>query len=417
MSIAEIIFWVSAGCVAYSYAIYPALLFVTASLRQTARDLKFILARRNRRSANRAPFEPSVAVLVAAFNEESVIEQKIRNSAQIDYPAEKLEFWLGLDSPTDGTAARTRSVAPASFKVMEFSERRGKLAVIRDLAQRTQADVLVFSDANTMLEPDAVTALARHFADENVGAVCGELRVVSADGKPELESAYWRYEVGLKFLENRLNCVLGANGAVYAVRRELFNPHPSWIVEDFLVPMKIRFGGHRVVYAPEAVATEPSAPDFAAEFRRKVRIGAGDFQTLFRNPDFLNPLVGMPFVAYVSHKVLRWLGPLFLPAAWIGAGAAALGGNVFYAAAFALQTIFYALALFAAGLQRSGRKLGILGLPLYFAAMNLALFLGLLRFLTGRQKAVWASTPRNSATAPVSPATAKPEAPGPVGTQ
>jgi cellulose synthase/poly-beta-1,6-N-acetylglucosamine synthase-like glycosyltransferase len=271
--------------------------------------------------------------------------------------------------------------------------------VLKDIANSTIADVLVFSDANTMLAPDAVRRLARHFADPRVGAVCGELRLVSHNSS-ETESLYWRYEAALKFLENRLNCVLGANGAVYAVRRSLFRAGEDWIVEDFQLPMEIRYAGYRVIYDPEAVGTEESAPDFQAEFRRKVRIGAGAYQTLVHNLKFLNPLKGLPTVAYFSHKVLRWLAPVFLASALISN--AALLGNMTYNAIFAGQCVFYLMAAAGHFRESCGRRAGIFGGPLYFTAMNLALLLGAMRFISGRQSHVWTVTPRGKTSAAAS---------------
>ncbi|MBI1749146.1 MAG: glycosyltransferase family 2 protein [Acidobacteria bacterium] len=392
MSAAELVFWVSVGAVAYTYALYPLLLFLLASLTQTSRDILFLLTRRSRRGGARREFEPRVALLIAAYNEEDVIEEKLRNTAQLDYPAEKMEVLLGLDAPSDSTPERAARFPHPGLRVFPFPARRGKLAVISDLAQRTTADILIFSDANTILEPDCVRRLVRHFARPMTGAVCGELRLVSPGGKTEMEGLYWRYEVALKFLENRLNCVLGANGGVYAVRRSLFRPMQKWIVEDFQLPMEIRYEGHRVVYDPEAVGAEEAAPTLAAEYRRKVRIGAGAYQTLLRNPHFLNPFKGLPAFAYFSHKVVRWLVPLFLLAALVSN--AVLAARPFFAAALAAQAAFYLLALAGYSRQRHGAPAGIFAVAYYFSVMNLALLHGMARYLTGRQQVMWTATPR-----------------------
>jgi cellulose synthase/poly-beta-1,6-N-acetylglucosamine synthase-like glycosyltransferase len=394
LSVAEIIFWLAVAALLWSYLAYPALLFFLAALRQTGRDVWFLLARRERRQTRQMEFEPQVAMLVAAYNEEAVIEQKIANTLALDYPADRFEFLLGLDAPSDSTAERAARTSHPALRLMPFTTRRGKLAVIRDLAAATQAEILVFSDANTLLEPEALRQLVRHFRDPQVGAVCGELRLVNADGTPQGESLYWRYEVALKFLENRMGCVLGANGAVYAVRRELFRTDRAWIVEDFQVPMEIRYAGHRVVYDPEATAMEEAAPSLGAEFGRKVRIGAGAFQTFFGSLHFLNPFKGMLALAYVSHKVLRWFGPFFLLAMW-AASAALSARHPLYGGAFAVQTAFYALAVAGLAFQQKGRSSRLLALPLYFSTVNLALLLGFFRLLSGRQQTQWAATRRS----------------------
>jgi cellulose synthase/poly-beta-1,6-N-acetylglucosamine synthase-like glycosyltransferase len=383
------------GALLYTYAMYPVLLFVMAAIRQTSRDLAFVLSRRPRRTGDREHVAPRMALLVAAHNEEEVIEAKLRNTVALEYPAGRFEFLLGLDSPTDATAQRVESFSNPAFHIFPFTERRGKLAVLAELFGRTTADILVFSDANTTLAPDCLQKLARHFSNAGIGAVCGELQVVSADGEPAMESLYWRYETVLKFLENRLNCVLGANGAVFAVRRELYHPPDSAIVEDFQVPMDIRFAGHRVIYDPEAVATEAAAPTHDDEFRRKVRIGTGAFQTLFGSPQFLNPLIGLPTFAYLSHKVLRWLAPLFLVAALV-CNALLVASGPFYSAFFAAQTAFYLFAALGWVRVRNGRPAGAAGMAFYFVSMNVALLLGMLHFLVGPRTAVWSSTPRRA---------------------
>lgn len=399
-SIFEIIFWICAGALIHSYVLYPATAFLLASVWQTFRDMRFIRGRSNRRSAHREEFLPQVAIIVAAYNEEHHIQAKLRNTLELDYPAGRMEFLLGLDAPTDSTAAVAASVQHPSVRLFNFEERRGKLAVINDLIQRTTADIIVFSDANTTIERDCLRRLVRHFADSDVGAVCGEVRVVDREGNPRLESLYWKFEVALKFVENRLNCVLGANGPVYAIRRELYNLNRHWIVEDFQIPMEIRFAGHRVVYDPEAIAVEEAAPTLKDEFRRKVRIGAGDFQTMSACPHFLNPLIGMPALAYFSHKVLRWLGPFFLLGAWISSGVLALRGLPVYQAAFVAQCGLYLLAL-TGELQDHGRRAGRLtSAAYYFTMMNVALLFGFFRFLSGGQGRAWDRTPRNVA-APV----------------
>jgi cellulose synthase/poly-beta-1,6-N-acetylglucosamine synthase-like glycosyltransferase len=396
----ETVFWAGVAAVIYSYVLYPLLLLVLASLKQMGRDLHFLLARKSRRSSSTEEFEPRVTLLVAAYNEEDVIEVKLRNTAQLDYPAEKFELLLGLDAPTDSTPEHAARVHHPSFRLFSFPTRRGKLAVIHDLAAQASGEILVFSDANTMLGLDCIRHLTRHFADPRVGAVCGELRLVGPDGETDLESLYWRYEVALKFLENRLDCVVGANGAIYAVRRSLFRQLDSSIIEDFQLLMEIRFAGHRVVYDPEAVGTEDTAPDLASEFRRRARIGAGDYQTLLNSPRFLNPLKGFPAFAYASHKAIRWLVPLLLPVLLVSN--LLLARNQAYAVLLAGQGVFYLLAALGWFRVRRGNSAGLLGAPLYFLAMNVALLAGLFRYLTGAQRTVWSATSRRPQTLPES---------------
>jgi len=247
-------------------------------------------------------------------------------------------------------------------------------------------------DANTQVRPDAVRNLVRHFGDAEVGAVCGELRLSTREGQPAEEGVYWRYEVTLKILENRLNAVLGANGAIYAVRRPLFPALPGdLITDDFVIPMKVRAGGHRVIYDPEAVATEEAPASLGSEFRRRVRIGAGNWQALAQCASLLLPQKGFVAFSYWSHKVLRWATPFLLVAAF--AASLTLTGPL-GRVVLGVQIAFYLTALTGYVLPRFHVPAGPLRLPAYFVAINAALAAGLLRGALGRQRAAWTRTSR-----------------------
>jgi cellulose synthase/poly-beta-1,6-N-acetylglucosamine synthase-like glycosyltransferase len=391
----EVIFTICLCAVTYHYAGYPVLLFFLAQLSQMQSDFRYLLHRSSRRRVASGDCSPRVAVLVSAYNEEAVIEAKIRNSMALEYPSGQLEFLFGLDAPQDSTAELLGRVHSSQIRVVPFETRRGKLAVLCDLAQRTDAEILVLTDANTMLKQDCISKLVRHFGDPRVGVVSGEeVRVAAAATDPGAESLYWRYESALKVLESRLNCSMGGNGAALAVRHSLFRPKPGSIVEDFQIPLELRFNGHRVVYDPEAVATEDIAPTFSAQFERRVRIAAGNYQTLFRNPAYLNPLSGRFAFAFLSHRLLRWLAPVFLPLAFLCS--VALVRQPLFSVLAAAQSVFYLMA--GLGYRRMKRKqqLRLLSLPLHFCSMNLALLFGLFRYLSGRQALTWKATPRVS---------------------
>ena len=388
-----LIFWLCIGAVAYHYAGYPLLLFVLSVLVQAKSDFSYLLRRRGRRRFLKAESVPRVAVLVSIYNEETVIQAKARNCLEIDYPVDRVEFLLGLDAPTDSTAEALSRTASDRLRIFHFSSRRGKLSVLRDLACKTSADILVLTDANSMLERNAIRHLVRHFADPSVGAVSGEeIRVAAPGAEPGGEGLYWRYESALKILESRMNCSLGGNGAVLAVRRSLFCPREHSIVEDFQIPLEIRFQGHRVVYDPEAIAVEEIAPTLSAQFGRRVRIGAGNYQTLFAHFEYLNPRRGLLAFSFFSHRVLRWLAPFLLPVAFVCN--MSLAAQPSFAVLFLAQILFYLLA--AAGYLRKKRagRMGWCSGPFHFCLMNLALLCGLWRFLRGQQTLAWNPTPR-----------------------
>lgn len=386
--------WIAAlglGLPVYAYAVYPVLLFGLAAVRQTARDLYYLLYRSERRTrSNRTPY---LSVVIAAYNEQAVIGDTLERLLAQDYPADRLEIIVGSDGSDDDTVAVASRYGDRGVRVMPFAQRRGKLAVLQECVREARGDVLVLTDANTRLEPNALQNLARHFDSPRVGAVCGELRLEAADGTRADEGLYWRYEMMLKVLENRLNALLGANGAIYAVRKELFPKlDRQFITEDFIIPMKVRRRGYRVVYDPEAVAVEEAPSSAGDEFRRRMRIGAGNWQALRECAGLLMPWHGFVAFSFWSHKVLRWLTPFCLTAALVAN--LFLLPSPFWQAVLAVQAAFYAAAGTGWLLGKFRLPAGPLHIASYFVSINAALGIGLVRGLLGRQRAAWSRTRR-----------------------
>lgn len=405
----RLIFWISVGLLVYTYGGYPLVLIVLASLKQLTSDLRFGLARRTRRASRDTADCPRVSIVFAAHNEEAVIARKMLNCARLDYPARSLEILVGCDGCTDATAAFARVAAPPNVSVYEFVDRCGKAAVLNKLLPLARGEIVVFCDANTAFEPDAIRALVRHFKRPEIGCVCGELRLRSSDGNATGEQLYWRYETLLKFLESRLNMLVGANGALFGIRRSLFAAIPTdGIVEDFLIALNVRAAGYGVVYDPEAIAWEDVAPTARQEFRRRVRIGAGNFHALRHTWHLLNPMAGAVALAFWSHKVCRWLVPLALAAAQISA--AVLASEPLYRVAAALGGVLVLLALLGLRFDLRARYWAPASIPYYFLSMNLALLLGLIAFVRGTQSIVWTPTARITAS-PSSVATRASEIP------
>ena len=390
-------FWVAViglGIPVYAYVVYPVLLFLVAALVQMHRDLRYLLARRNRRQ--RSERQPKVSLILAAYNEEDVIKRTIQHCTRLEYPRERLEILIGSDGSTDRTIEIARKFEDQGVRVLAFSQRRGKLAVISDCAARATGEILILSDANTLLNPSAVQFLIRHFDDPAVGAVCGELRLTTADGKFADEGIYWRYELVLKILESRIDSVLGANGALYAIRRELFpNLSSKLITDDFVIPMRARARGFRVLYDPEAAATEKAPAGALHEFRRRVRIGAGNWQALRQCWNLLLPWKGFVAFAFWSHKVLRWFSSFLMLAALV-ANVMLLSEPV-WQVIFCVQAAFYASAALGHVLGRLRLPAGPLRLVSYFVTINLALAIGLVRGIFGLQRASWRRTAREPA--------------------
>jgi cellulose synthase/poly-beta-1,6-N-acetylglucosamine synthase-like glycosyltransferase len=371
-----IVFCVSAGVIVYSYAIYPLLLALVPV---------------RRREPLAEPGEwPFVSILVSLYNEEKHITQRIENLLALDYPRDKLEILIGSDGSTDRTNELVRRFSDTRVQLHEFEQRGGKPRVLNRLVPQARGKVIVFSDANAMFAPDALCKLVRHFSDSRIGGVCG--RLVFHGGKSETdETLYWKLETYLKIRESALDSCLGANGAIYAIRKSCWPSIPdNTFVDDFVIGMRVREQGARVVYDREAVATEELPQSVGHEMTRRIRIGAGDFQALFLCWRSLLPWRGFYSLAFWSHKVLRWLAPFFMIAALISN--IVLLPRPFFTVVLSLQLGFYTLAI--VGGLRLGRKTIYFSAPYYFLMINLALLLGFFRFITGTQQATWKRTAR-----------------------
>jgi cellulose synthase/poly-beta-1,6-N-acetylglucosamine synthase-like glycosyltransferase len=380
-----LVFWACAASVGYAYAGYPTLIWALSRL----------FGRRPRPPEPAVGDLPRVSLLIAAYNEEDVIADRLRNALALDYPAGALEIIVGTDGCTDHTAEIVRSFSGVGVRLLEFAENRGKPAVLNDLAATARGEILLPSDANAMHDTRAVRHLVRWFADPGVGAVCGRLVLVDrADGR-NADGLYWKYETFLKRCEGRLGALLGANGANYAIRKRLYTPiPPDTIVEDLAIPLLARLrSGCRIVYDGEAVAHEETSPDIASEFHRRARIGAGGYQAIGRLWRMLDPRHGWVAFAFLSHKVLRWTCPFFLLGALVSN--LALLDLPLYRAIFAAQAALYTLAALPAALARAGLKSPRpLRLPALFVGMNAALLVGFWRWLTGGQRPNWRRTAR-----------------------
>jgi cellulose synthase/poly-beta-1,6-N-acetylglucosamine synthase-like glycosyltransferase len=386
------LFWISVSLVFYTYFLYPALLLLVSGLKQLVSD-RSPLSHTERRSDGGEDL-PDVSVVIAAYNEEDCIAERIQNLQELDYPAEKLSIWIGSDGSSDRTPEILSSYQLPNLNVRLFEQNRGKMCVLNDLVDEIVDDVLVMTDANTHFEADAIRCLVRHFEDKRIGAVCGELDLVQGNTKGNSDSIYWRYERLLKLHESKLGALLGANGAIYAIRKSLFQPLPAdTIVDDFQIVMNVAKAGFRIHYDPEARAVEEIAPDLIAERGRRVRIGAGNYQAFGRLLWALNPLLGWRFVAYISHKVCRWFVPHLLIIAL--ATNIALMGNQLYLSLLLCQIVFYSLAWRGISRLRNGKAVNsIESVFAFFVSMNMALLTGFIQFLSTESRGSWQRTAR-----------------------
>ncbi|WP_162670633.1 glycosyltransferase family 2 protein [Gemmata massiliana] len=339
---------------------------------------------------------PTLSLLIAAHNEEADIEARIKNALALDYPAGKLEIVIASDGSTDATNDIVRKFADRGVRLLAYSLNQGKASVLDKSVPRLNGEIVILSDANTHMEPDVAQRLAAWFLDPDIGVVCGRLVLTDAKTGKNVDGLYWKYETFLKKCESRLGALLGSNGAIYAIRKALFPGIASGtIIDDFVIPLDAKLqSGCRIVYDPDAVAYEETAPTMRAEFRRRVRIGAGGFQSIGMLWPLLSPVHGWVSFTFLSHKVLRWVCPFFL-LGMLGANALLLSDPL-YASTMGAQAAFYALAAAGNWLPAQPRFLRFFRLPTMFVSMNAALFLGFFRWCLGRQGGTWKRTDRTN---------------------
>jgi cellulose synthase/poly-beta-1,6-N-acetylglucosamine synthase-like glycosyltransferase len=379
-----VVFWICAVLVAYSYAIYAVLVWC--------------LARWFGRSSSAPPQDPElwpqVTLLIAAYNEQAVIEERIHNALAMDYPVDRLEIVIGLDGCSDGTAAIVRRFEDRGVRLLDYSQRRGKASVLNAAITGVEGEIVLMSDANTDIDPQAARQLVRWFGDQRIGAVVGRLILTDPRSGRNADGLYWKYETFLKKCEGRLGALLGANGAIYAIRRELYVPiPPDTIVDDFVVPLlaKLR-SGSTIIYEPDAVAREETAPSITSEFHRRARIGAGGFQSIALLWKLLDPRRGWIAFTFFSHKVLRWLCPFFLIGLLVSN--AILWNRPFFAWTLGAQIAFYGMSLLAAFAPNGVKLPRLVRLMTMFTSMNAALLVGFVRWMRKRQNAAWRRTDR-----------------------
>ena len=371
-----LIFWLSVIVLGYTYFLYPLVIWLAGSLFE-------------KKHLSDEDYFPPVSIIIPAYNEQDCIEEKILNSLQLDYPADKLEIIVSSDNSEDGTAEIVRKYLDRGVKFNDFKQRAGKMGVLNKTVPAAGGEILLFTDANAMFDKQVVKKMVRHFADSQVGCVSGA-KIIPQGNSPsaEGEGLYWRWESFLKEQESRFSSCAGADGAVYAVRKSLY-PFPRddvIIMDDLAVSLKIIAKGYRCIYDPEAKAYEHSNTGIVEEFRRKGRILAGAITVLRDLSRLLRP--GSPiFWQLWSHKVLRWACICFMGLAFFS--------NIFLASSFPYrlflfgQSLFYGCALLGFGFESHGQRKRLFYIPFYFVLFNLAQLFGLIFYLRGEYRPAW----------------------------
>jgi len=388
----KIALWLSLFIAFYTYVGYGILLFIIIKIKRALKGRKIVTDIAD-------DLLPECTLVVAAYNEEHFITEKIANSLALNYPAGKLK----LVFVTDGSADRTPEIISQypQIQLLHRPERAGKIAAVHRAMEYVHTEVVIFTDANTFLNPEAITRICRHYADRTVGAVAGEKRVqidANADASAAGEGFYWKYESALKKWDSELYSVVGAAGELFSVRRDLYQDVPAdTVLDDFMISMLIAAQGYRILYEPDSYALETASENVTEELKRKIRIAAGGIQSILR----LKPLLfsfKYPILSfqYVSHRVLRWtVTPFFLILAFITNFALAFAEmGLVYELLFAGQVLFYLLALLGFVMEKRQIRIKVLFIPYYFCVMNYAVLAGIIRYFTKKQSSVWEKVQR-----------------------
>lgn len=388
-----IFFWASLAILFYCYIGYGIILFFITGLKGLLGGHKKI---------NPVDEVIPVTLIVTAYNEEAILEEKIKNTLAINYPADKLRLIFITDGSADESVSLVKRYP--SILLLHQQERRGKYAAIKRAMQSVTTPVVVFSDANTMLNPDCINKIASNYTRENIGGVAGEKKIlrnknVSAVG--EAEGLYWKYESFMKKMDAALNTVTGAAGELFSIRTALFKELDNeLILDDFVISMQICLQGYKIEYEPEAFATELPSASLAEEEKRKVRISAGAYQSIGYLKECLNifkhPLLSFQ---YISRRLLRWI---FCPVMLLFL----LVSDIllvtyepevdFYKWALYAQAAFYLFAFIGWLIVLSGKRAGFLAIPFYFVFMNYCLVKGFIKFLKGKQSVLWEKSLRQA---------------------
>lgn len=389
----KVLFWLSLFIVFYTFLGYGILLYFLVKIRRILKGKRIL--------PGLDQDFPSLTLVVAAYNEEDLIVEKIHNTLALNYPADKLSLLFITDGSNDKTPDLI-TLYP-QIKLMHSSARNGKIHAIHRAMHEVNSEVVVFTDANTFLNKDALLLIARHYADPKVGAVSGEKRVMqdAVSDATAGEGFYWKYESTLKKWDSELYSVVGAAGELFSVRRSLYREVESdTILDDFMISMLIAQQGYRIIYEPDAYASELSSDNIKEELKRKVRIAAGGIQSVLRLKKLFFPFsFPLLWFQYISHRVLRWtVTPFLMILVFIlNVLICFQSGNVIYWLIMAGQLLFYGAAFAGWMLEKKKIKVKALFVPYYFCAMNYAVIAGIRRYYKGSQSAAWEKARRKTA--------------------
>ena len=380
----KLTFWISLFLIFYTYLGYGIVLFFMIKIKRIFKGKPVLPSNDNL---------PSLTIIVAAYNEQDFIEQKIQNTLSLEYPADKIEYIFVTDGSSDNTPDIVRKYP--QIKLLHSPERRGKIAAMHRTMHEVSTEIVVFTDANTFLNHKALINIARHYSDPRVGAVSGEKRVQideTADATAG-EGMYWKYESMLKTWDSEMYSVVGAAGELFSIKTNIYQAvPPNAIIDDFMISMLIAKKGYRIIYEPEAYASENTSENVKEELKRKIRIAAGGLQSIIWLKDLLLP-IEFPLLSfqYISHRVLRWtITPFLMIIAFVVNCILVYSTpTLLFSVILLAQISFYGMSLLGWYFESRQVKVKILFIPFYFCMMNYAVIAGIFRYLKGNQSVIW----------------------------
>ncbi|MFO7656332.1 MAG: glycosyltransferase family 2 protein [Bacteroidales bacterium] len=389
MTALKILFWIFLFIIIYTYLIYTLILII----------FDFFTRLFSKKANYAKDYLPEVTLFITAYNEKDCIEQKLKNSFQLDYPKDKLIHLWVTDGSDDGSPEILKSYG--NVEVLHQKERKGKTNAMNRGMKYVKTPIVVFSDANTDLNREAIREIVKLFSDDQVGCVAGEKRIYSGNREKAVSSGegiYWMYESLIKKLESSVNSTTGAVGELFAIRKEMFcEVDEDIILDDFVISLTIAVKGQKLKYAPNAYACENASFSMKEEMKRKIRIASGSFQALTRIPELFNIFRhGLLSFQFISHKVLRWtLVPFSFIMVFISNFFIVLHGNEkLYLFFFMLQVLFYIAVVLGMVFKNIRLGMKLLFVPYYLFMMNFSIMLGLIRFLGGKQSPAWEKSKR-----------------------
>lgn len=373
---AEIIFWTSIFTVFYTYAGYSLLIM--------------LLSRFFNKTVRKGPIEPRVTFLITAYNEEKNIAQKLENTLQLDYPREKLEILVASDGSTDSTDEIVRGFARHGVKLVRVEGRVGKTETQNQAVKKATGEIVIFSDATTRYEKENIRKFVANYNDPTVGAVSGRYEYYNPTGAAIGigNILFWKFENFIKSSQTRIKTITGCCGCIYSVRRALYEPLPPDIISDLVEPLKILEKGYRIAFEPGAVAYEETTEKASEEFYMRIRVITRGMRGLLYMKKLFNPLkYGFVSFQLFSHKLLRWLMPIFMAAILVSN--IFLAGSLLYNITLAMQAVFYAMALIAWLGEKVNVRFKVFSIPLYFSTVNIASLISLYKTLKGYKAVTW----------------------------